>query len=187
MTHTVVEHVGTIGSLIPGGVLDPDVARLHVDAPATVGRGVFRVRRGSLLATRVGDALRLPPAGRAVPVSIRIDRDRRGEVWWRTFGGVHLTTQLARVGSRVVETVGRRELTFDLRADSGALIFTLHRLTVRCGSRRVSLPFRGGLTVRATVAGGPDAGSVHVAVDLVHVLLGRLLSYDGTLHLKEIS
>ncbi len=166
--------------LDPVGRLDASVAELHQNPRTAVGRGHFSVRRGRWLANLVASGLRLPAAGDAVAVSIRVERFDDHEVWHRTLGHIRLTTTLEADGNTVVERIGRHALTFSVAAESGSLVMRLTHLSSRIAGVTVRWPRRLGFDIDARVAPSTLNG-VYVSVEMRHRWGGRLLAYAGDL------
>ncbi len=138
------------------------------------GSGVFAVERGrSRLARAVAAALRLPRAGRAVPVTLRVTRRGDTETWDRVLGGRRLVTRQRVEGGRLVERAGPLRLVFDGAYDGDALALTLVRATV------AGLP----VPVRVVAVVRGDATTVDVAVTVTTSRAGLLLRYGGRLAL----
>lgn len=156
------------------------IRRLHAPGAMVCAVGTFRVCRGTnRLARILGWLAGLPAECEAVEVNLRVTPTSTGEEWRRLFDGrPFTTTQWLRDGT-LVEIAGRSELQFHLEVRDGALHYQARRCAVRWGFVRLPLP--GWLAPRVTAWEKPDADRVSVFVEMQVPLVGRLISYEGTL------
>lgn len=147
-----------------------------VTAAAFAGRGTFEVVRGRSAGARLLAAmLRLPRAGRAVPVTLTITRAGTHETWRRDFGGRAVVTRQHMAGDRLVERAGPLVLEYRGSVRDGAL----HLSLVRCRLLGVPVPRR--LAPRVDCGVRDDGASLDVSV-AVALPRGRLLlRYGGPL------
>lgn len=159
--------------------LDGPVRDLHVWRTRATGR--FRVERGRKPGARVvAWLLRLPKAGREVPLTFRAVRSAAGEVLHRRFGGrVLRTRQFVRDGE-LVERYGPLEFTFRLVAQDGALRFIQKGCGVRVGPLLLGVP-RGIRPHVESWCSSPDGCRAGVAVRITAPRLGLVLAYEGLL------
>ena len=162
------------------GTLAASVARLHAGGPRTVAHGRVDVIRGTGWVGRaVAVGLRLPRAGRQVPLCLVIERRPDGERWRRSFGGQHLVTEQRSSHGLLLERFGPCELRLRATIRDGALLIEQEGAALRLGPVSLRVPRRLQPRVRATAR----AHAVHdVAVSVrVSMPSGRLLlHYAGT-------
>ncbi len=165
--------------------LDEPVRTFHEQPGGSVGNGLFDISRcerpaGRFLAT----LLRLPCAGRGVPVHLTVVRNHDSEIWQRSFGETRLTTRQWQEGQFVAETAGPFLLLFELRALNGML--ELHQIGTRLRFGRLSIPLPDFLSLGAVarVTGARD-NTMHVHVDITLPFLGNLLHYEGNLTIEQ--
>jgi uncharacterized protein DUF4166 len=163
--------------------LDVALRRLHGSGEMIRAIGVFRVRHGSNKPARTLARLaRLPAAGEAVDVRLRVTVCEGGEEWRRTFAGRPLVSlQSNRIDGLLVERMGIVEMRFQLEVVGGALNYQTVSTALRLGSLRVPLPYRLSPRVMAWERDVGDFNQIHVSVDVTLPLLGRLIAYDGIL------
>ena len=145
------------GSSLYQRLLGPDFHRLptalrrfHGSANGGVGAGLVDVQAGPKLWTRVlARALRLPPQGHRVPVTVCVRPVGDREVWDRTFGTNRLRSIQWVEHGRLLERVGALTFTFDVRATEAGMQFRFASLA----AFGVPLPERFALRVDADVAG----------------------------------
>lgn len=161
----------------------PDVARLHFGDEQLSATGLFDLRRGSGIAVRVVAAvLRLPPPSRGAPLTLRIERDGRREVWHRSFGRRSLDASFERTPSgEMIECFGPLRLQYRMRASSGALVLELRSANIRLGSMSVRVPRWAAPNVRARAWVRDDDGCVHAFIAVLAPWGDLLLAYRGYL------
>jgi hypothetical protein len=157
--------------------LPPALRAFHDSAGGGSGAGVFRVRRGTRpVARAAARALRLPPEGDHVRVTLRVVVKDGRELWERTFATHRLHTLHTRQwleGGRLLERVGTATLAFDVTADERGMRFR------SVGFRWLGLPAPRGLavTIDADVRGFEAHWDVAVVVRAPRV--GVITSYEG--------
>jgi hypothetical protein len=163
--------------------LDVAVRRLHASGPLVHAVGVFRVRRGSnLLARTLARLARLPAAGEAVDIQLRVTAWGGGEKWQRTFAGRPLVTlQSERPVGLLAERMGFVEMRFRLQVVGGALAYRTTSAALCLGSLCVPLPRWFTPRVGALERPVGEVGQIDVSVEVHLPLLGCLIAYDGTL------
>lgn len=193
---------GVIGALLGSRVagLPPVVRLVHATATDMAGHGVFRLEQASTgLGRWVSGRLGMPGAQGEVAATLIVHRTddpagppARGptggaaveERWSRSFGGEALRSTLRAEGDRLVERIGRIELTFNPQVVDGRLELRHVRTCVRL-SRVVGwcLPVPGWLAPRVTASAGatPDGDQLDVEVRIRAPVIGTLLAYTGRL------
>jgi hypothetical protein len=162
-------------------LLGPDFDRLplalrtfHDSAGGGSGAGVFRVQRSTRpVARAAARALRLPPEGDRVLVTLRVTVDDGRELWERTFATHRLRTRQWLEGGRLLERVGAATLAFDVTADEHGMRFR------SVDFRWLGVPVPRGLaiTIDADVRGFEAHWEVAVVVRAPRV--GIITSYEG--------
>ena len=168
----------------------PEAVRAaHGDGATSVFQGTFRVTRGGNLAARLfAPLLRAPPAGDDVPVRLIVEAfDDGTERWLRWFGDHLLTTSQRRADDGTLrERFGPLDLAFDLVADANGVDYRQTAARLRCGPVSLRLPrwLSPRVAAREEVAAGArgDELRTHVRVELSLPVVGRIVTYDGTLH-----
>jgi uncharacterized protein DUF4166 len=163
--------------------LDVALRRLHDSVETVRAVGRFRVRRGSnWLARTMARLARLPAEGEAVDVRLQVTAQEECEVWLRTFAGRPLVSiQYDRGAGLLVERFGLMEMLLRLEVGGGALSYQTAGAALRIGPLRISLPCRLSPYVVAWEKAVGDTNQIHVSVDVILPLLGRLIAYDGIL------
>jgi hypothetical protein len=165
--------------------LDVALRRLHDSRETVRAVGLFRVRRGNnILARALARLTRMPEAGEAVDVRLRVTAREGAEEWSRTFAGRPLmSAQSDRSSGLLVECMGIVEMRFRLEAVDGALNYQTVSVALRLGSLRIPLPYWLSPCVTAWERATGDTNQIHVSVEVTVPLLGRLIAYDGVLTL----
>ncbi len=163
--------------------LDKALRCLHGAGANVHAEGVFRVRQGSNRVARViARWSRMPAAGDAVDIRLKVTADEKGEEWRRTFAGHPLVSlQLYRDDGLLVERMGMVELRFRLTVAGGSLNYQTESAALSLGSLSLPLPNWLSPRVIARERAVGDLNQVHVSVDVSFPLLGRLIAYDGML------
>lgn len=162
-------------------LLGPDFDRLplvlrtfHDSAGGGLGAGVFRVQRSTRRVARAAArALRLPPEGDQVLLTLRVTVDDGRELWERTFGTHQLRTMQWLEGGRLLERIGAATLAFDVTGDECGMRF--RSVDFRCLG--VAVPRGLAITVEADVRGFEAHWEVAVVVRAPRV--GVITSYEG--------
>jgi hypothetical protein len=160
--------------------LDPAVRQLHLQGDALQVAGSFQVRHGTHPVARcLVLLLRLPPAGKAVPIRLAVTRRGEGERWLRHFADRPLLTDQAPLpGGLLAERSGPVEFRLRLAAEQGALVYQQQSVALRIA--RVALVLPRWLAPRTAGRETPAGGArVHAAVTVTLPLVGPLIAYEG--------
>lgn len=164
------------GIWAPSATMPPAVAAMHSDAPFTTARGMACVERGSGLVARfIARIIGFPSPSQAVPLEVRIDRDKSGETWTRRFAGQCFSSRLTSRDDQLVETFGPLAFAFDLVPVPGGHAMRLARW--RCGVVRLPLL----LAPRIAATETDLDGRFNFAVRIELPLFGLLVAYRGSL------
>ncbi len=115
---------------------DPDVSIREAT-------GTFHISSGDDLLSKIALCLTpLPDEGEEVPVQLRVERDRQGEIWMRSFDGDPVKTyQKVTDQQTLMEYVTSWSLRFKLRpGENGRLHYEQVRFSVGLGPVKVPLP-----------------------------------------------
>lgn len=160
-------------------VLPVEIREMHEVLEPTTAVGRCEIMRGTNgLTYRLGDLFGLPPAGAAVPLSVRFLPEAGREVWRRDFGGVGLrTTQEACSGrpGHLIERLGPLAFLLEVPVNSEGLRLVLRRVWF-CG-----LPVPRVLWPRIDAGERVVEGSFAFDVRVGLPLLGLLVHYRGRL------
>jgi hypothetical protein len=162
------------------------VRRHHLQGSVMQAAGSFRIHHGDRrLARWLVWLLRMPAEGQAVKTRLVISAHGESEEWRRTFGDRLLVTRQRAVGAEMAESFGWMEIRFRLDAIDGGIIYHQTQAAFSLGRSRVPLPVR--LAPRVAAWEKPDdvPGQVRVRVEVVLPLLGRLITYEGTIAREE--
>jgi hypothetical protein len=165
--------------------VDEPVRRLHERGSGPCGEGLFKVRRGNIIARSLA---RLPARGEGVRVCLSVTHteDGKAERWHRTFEGRSFDTlQREGAGRMLAERAGPIELLFELSEEGGALVYKQTRAALRVGRLRVPLPRVLAPRVEARERGADDGRSVEVYVSSSAPLVGLMLTYEGRLSMES--
>lgn len=167
--------------------LHGQVTELHCAPGSVRATGWMRVDRGSGRFSRLVATLpRLPRPGGRVGVELTIDRHGDDERWVRRFGvGPALRSrQSAGHGGELVERFGVLEFVFTLDVTGGTLGLCQADCQLRLGGLALGIPCGLAPHVEAVVGPAKDRG-LAVSVRIDHPWLGRLLAYEGVVHMQE--
>jgi hypothetical protein len=167
--------------------LDTHVTALYVNARCVRAHGRMDVQRGASMAARLCCALmRLPTAGRDIPVTLAIGRHGNAERWWRRFGDDRplVTSQHLAADGALVKRYGVIELRFVVSSCGGGLRWRSIATRVRIGPVAVRLPAPLQPTVHA-VALPTDYAGIWVRVRITAPIIGRLVTYHGTIEQEK--
>lgn len=154
----------------------PDIVRrAHSGRARLAGR--VRVRRGSLLAGMIADALDLPRAGDAVEMTVESEHRPECMIWNRTIGGRPFRSRFAFEQGGLAESVGPFRLLLMLVVAEGRLHYRLTSV------RLFGLRWPHWLAPRLEAWEGAADGRYQFAVEVSLPLLGRLVRYEGRLDL----
>ena len=154
----------------------PSALRRFHDAPdGGSAVGVVRVQRSAQRVARaVAGALRLPPEGNHVNVTLRVTVTEDGrECWERSFAAVSLRTTQRVDRGRLVERAGAATFAFDVSADERGMRFR----TARFSWLGIPIPRRLAIQVDADVLGFEAYWDVRVVVRAART--GVIASYEG--------
>lgn len=127
--------------------LPAKVRELHTVHGRTIWVGEADVSRGASRLARFGGWLAgLPPAGRAVPVTVTFTAERGGETWHRSFGGKTFISHQRAHYDRIIERAGLVTLTMRPSVVDGHLELTL--LAMRILGVSVPAPLRPVIRTR---------------------------------------
>ncbi len=184
-------HVEPIQQTMPGlyaQILGPrwhelaePVRRLHTQGAVVEAAGTFRVTRGSNIAARLLAWLaRLPAECDAVDLKLTVTPTGSREEWKRAFGPQLLVSmQWTQADGLLTEHMGPNELRFQLDVADGTLFYLTKAVALRLGPCRLWLP--SFLAPQVTASEKPQGNGVQVSVEVRLPLLGRLITYEGTL------
>lgn len=129
---------------------------------------------------------KLPPAGRAVPTRLRVERRGSCEIWRREFGSFPLesTQHVPRAGI-LVERFGRIEFRFKVQARDGGIYFRQTRAAICVGRCMWPLPAWLGPRVDAQEMPGDLEYQTRVRVTVRLPLIGLLINYQGEIDQPE--
>lgn len=168
--------------------------REFLDAPSSVWNATFSVGNGDWIGSRfAARILRLPKAGKGLPVMLTRRIARNGQVWERKFPDVMLNSIQSEYDGHLREQMGIVACVFRLRVADGCLMFQ-HTGTqfvfgkVRIGIPKMIAPSVHGYieSVPASSAQGPEgaqqpqgSNSTFVQVSLWLPIVRVVLSYSG--------
>jgi hypothetical protein len=162
-------HIGAAWDLLP------DVVRRSHEVPLRAG-GTVDVRWGPGRAGRLlARALRMPPEGSGLPITMDMRPDGDRVLLVRTIGTEKFPSSQAIVGDVVREWAGPATFDFRLEADAERLVYR----TVRVRILGVPAP---GVAVTTVVEPRGDGWRARVTVETR--LLGRILEYDAHVDLR---
>jgi hypothetical protein len=128
----------------------------------------------------------MPPAKRHVPLRLEVRAEAARQIWDRDFDGFTMTTvQFIHQGELLAERRDPFELLFRVTAVGGAVIYEQVGLRLGLGAFRLRVPTCFGPRVRARAWSEPNAGEMHVLVEIALPFLGTIVSYGGLLRPVE--
>ena len=151
---------------------------MHDVRGTTVATGVCDIDRGaSLLARLIGRVFGMPPAGTAVPVTVRFVPRAGVEIWQRDFDGARFRTvqEAADVTGRLIERIGPLAFLLDVPADRHGLRLVLRRVTL------FGVPLPRALRPRIDAEERVDEGLFAFNVAIALPLVGPIVHYRGRL------
>lgn len=161
-------HIGAAWDLLP------DVVRRSHELPLRAG-GTVDVRWGPGRAGRLmARALRMPPEGSGLPVTMEMTPDGDRVLLVRTVGAARFPSAQALAGDVVREWAGPGTFDFRLEADAERLVYR----TVRARVLGVPVP----VEVRTVVEPRGEGWHTRVTIELRPV--GRILEYDAYVDLR---
>jgi hypothetical protein len=145
----------------------------HSRANGGEARGVVKVMRGrGWLQNCAAWALRLPPVGERVAVTLQVRTIGEREIWIRCFNGQRVETTQWQEGEYLVEQAGPLRFVFRVEANEEEMRF--HFAHNKIGNLKLPFPL---LRVNATARG--DGAKWHIQVMISAPLLGMLTQYSG--------
>jgi hypothetical protein len=128
--------------------------------------------------------LRLPRRSDGAATRLLVTRDGEGERWCRRFGDYQLETrQFATSDGWLGERFGPLEFTFALVITNGCLVFRQRAVAIVLGRLRVRLPRQVAPLIDAR-EWAEDARAMRIDVEVRLPVAGRLVRYDGVIHLE---
>lgn len=151
--------------------------------------GSFDITHGRSFLTRVlARWSKLPPAGRAVPTRLRVERKGIHEIWRRSFGSFSLeSTQHVPCAGTLVERFGRIEFRFKVQARDGGIHFHQTRAAICVGRCRFLVPACLGPRVDAQEMPGETKNQTRARVTVRLPIVGLLIDYQGKIDQPEIA
>lgn len=163
-------------------MLDAAIQRVHGAAGAVAIQGTIDVVGASnWLGRALARLLRLPRAGKGLPMTLHVVPKHGGETWRRSFAGKPLVTWQGRdARGRMLEHFGLLEMAFRLSVSAGALDYAHVGTALRLGRLHLPLPsfLAPKITARET-SDGPK--TVHMVVEVRLPVAGLLIAYRGRL------
>lgn len=136
--------------------------------------GIIAVERGAgVLRHIAAQVLRLPSAGKKVPLRLQVIPEDGKEIWIRHFDGQSLKTIQWQDGSYLVEKAGPLQFVFQLAADEHGLTFHPH--PNRIGG--IQVPECISLRVSANARSLGNCWNIEVIITAP--LLGTITTYKG--------
>ena len=154
---------------------------LHCVIDARSWAGKADIQRGNnLLAKLIGTIMGFPPAGRAIPVAVTMERQSESEIWVRQFGSKKFRSRLslcAPGGSgRIFERFGPLRFTIDLCLHKDQLAYPI------TGGSWLGIPLpRFALPKSETREYVDDQGRACFDVRISMPLAGHIVTYRGWL------
>ena len=157
------------------------VRRLHTEGMIVEAAGTFRVQRGSNRAARLLAWLaRLPSECDAIDLKLTVTPTGPREEWKREFGSQLLVSvQWTQGDGLLTEHMGLAEFRFQLDVAEGALFYQTKAVAARLGRLRLWLP--SFMAPNVTASEKSLGNDVHVSVEVRLPLVGRVITYEGTL------
>lgn len=125
-------------------------------------------------------ALRLPPAGRRVPVCISVSEDRACIRWERSFDGFRLCSTQVVHDKMLVERMRPAAFFFELVTEKNRILYCQRRFTFL----GVNVPLAIAPRIAAVVTAGDADVSWHVCVDIFVPRSRPLCRYQGWMRLR---
>lgn len=123
----------------------------------------------------------MPEEATDSPTRLVIERTESREKWCRVIGDCAFsTTQVATRDGLLAERFGVVELRFRLEVHGGDLVFVQAEAAMRIGGVTLRLPMFVVPRVSAREGLEPGGSRLRVSVSLDAPVLGRLVSYSGT-------
>jgi hypothetical protein len=146
--------------------------------------GSFDVRRGNGFFGRlIGNLIRLPRAGSALPTTLEVEPLEQGERWRRTFGPCPLaTSQRIAAPALVAERVGCIEFLLRISAAGQAVVFDQVAAAVALGTLRLPLP--RFIAPHVTGRTWFDGDKIAVRVSMTGPARVPLIEYEGSIACK---
>jgi hypothetical protein len=153
---------------------------MHDVTSERIADGVAVIERGSgWLARLAAFILRLPRAGRDIPIIVSFQARRGFEYWQRDFAGRSFSTVQEQGRGRcerlLCERFGPINVGMELLCESERLRFVVRRWSV-CG-----IPLPRALAPRGDSYECVEAGRFHFRVEIAHPFTGLIVRYRGWL------
>jgi hypothetical protein len=163
-------------------LLAEKIQRMHECEEPLQATGKFYVRHGRWPAPWIAWIMGMPAAGETVELQLKVSQQAGVELWERIFAGrPMISRQSAGADGLLIERVGATEVYFRLSASEGALHFQTVGAATCFGPLRIPLPalLRPNITAHESIHA--ESGEIEVFVEVCLPLLGRLITYGGTL------
>lgn len=160
--------------------LPPQLQALHGHASERRWGGVASVRRGrGLVARAVAAAIKFPPEGENVPVTVHFSPKPGGERWTRTFGGAtfrsHQSIGTGRNQYLLIERFGIVAVSLALVVDDHRLFLVPRRWSIG------GIPMPSFLIPTGQSFEFEQDGNFHFDVTIAIPLIGLIAAYKGHL------
>ncbi len=167
--------------------LAPAIQRAHPRELPIERSGRFDISHGrGFLAWFLARWSKIPPAGRALPTRLRVERKGSFEVWRRTFGSFpHVSTQQVSRAGTLVERFGGIEFCFKVQSRDSGIQFRQLRAAICVGRCKLPLPAWLGPRVDAQEMPGDLEYQTRVRVTVRLPLVGLLIDYQGEIDQPE--
>lgn len=163
------------------GELSPVLREFHGEFVTWSGKAIFDVwRKPGLLPTLLAWFGGLPPPGKGVELSLKIERTDSGELWQRDFAGHKLPSFQWAGPGLLYERFGGICLAQKLEVNEGALNLRVVRAW-NCGVPIPSFAAPSGLGIETQQGQG-----IGVCARAFFPLLGELVRYEGILKPEAI-
>ncbi|MES2818352.1 MAG: DUF4166 domain-containing protein [Pseudomonadota bacterium] len=171
--NALIEHLGPTFEQLP-----PLLQRAHRGDIRL--QGPVEVVRGTGLARLLGNALKMPAPGSAVPLVVEGRHDAAGMRWQRDFAGRQLVSHFRPQGAYLLEQMGPIKLWMHLRVEQGRLTYNLDHASIW------GLPIPKGLAPRLLAFEAQEQDRYRFQVEVSLPLLGLLIRYGGSLQLEAM-
>jgi len=157
--------------------LHPTLQQFHGRETMQTAEGVFEVCGGlGLLARLFAFVMRMPKAGREVPVHLCVKRSTRGETWTRIFGDREFVTRQSSDAEMLRESFSGISLLFAVSVSEGNLEMASR------STRLLGIPMIPKPRVTASESATDDGWNVVVDVSMWGI--GRIIHYRGHMVLQ---
>lgn len=154
--------------------LPPILQHFHSLPEGGCANGIISVKQGAgVLQHIAARVLRLPRAGKMIPLRLQVIPKDGKEIWIRHFDGQSLETLQWQSGSYLVEKAGPLQFVFHLTADEHGLTF--HPYLSKIGD--IQIPECISLRVSANARSLENCWDIRVVITAP--LLGTITTYQG--------